>query len=180
MQVASNQLYHLFNQGNNRQPIFRCAQNYFLFLSLFRLYVLPHCDVLAWCLMPNHFHFMLNVNAKGAETKMLGNVVSSNFSNGVRLLQCRYTQSINKQENRSGSIFRQRSKLKHCESIMDNYRLVVFDYIHNNPLNAGIVKKTGDWTFSSYPDYFGKRKGNLINRQLASELIGIDFGFPGV
>ena len=180
MDFQPNQLFHVFNQGNNRQPIFNCPDNYFVFLSMFRKYVAPHCDVIAWCLMPNHFHFLLNVNDSGAQAKQLGAITSCNLCNGFRLLLSHYALYFNARENRSGSLFRQKTKFKNCESILDNYRLVVFDYIHNNPVEAGLVDNPEDWIFSSYNDYFIDRPGSLINRILAAELIGLQFGYPGV
>ncbi|HZJ73208.1 MAG TPA: hypothetical protein VFC87_00260 [Perlabentimonas sp.] len=55
-------LYHIYNQGNNRQRIFFSRENYLFFLEKIRKHVLPYADVLAWCLMPNHFHIMVYVN----------------------------------------------------------------------------------------------------------------------
>ena len=54
-------LYHIYNQGNNRQNIFFNRDNYLFFLKKLNLYILPHADILAWCLMPNHFHIMVYV-----------------------------------------------------------------------------------------------------------------------
>ena len=55
-------LYHIYNQGNNRQNIFYNRENYLFFLKKIKIYILPYADVLAWCLMPNHFHLMVRVN----------------------------------------------------------------------------------------------------------------------
>jgi putative transposase len=59
MQFESGNIYHIYNQGNNRQKIFFKRENYFFFLQKLELHVLPYADILAWCLMPNHFHFMI-------------------------------------------------------------------------------------------------------------------------
>ncbi len=55
-------LYHIYNQGNNRQKIFFKKENYIFFLRKMKKYLLPYVDVVAWCLMPNHFHLMVFVN----------------------------------------------------------------------------------------------------------------------
>jgi len=55
-------LYHIYNQGNNRQRIFFSRENYLFFLDKVKKHILPYADILAWCLMPNHFHFMVHVN----------------------------------------------------------------------------------------------------------------------
>jgi len=55
MIFEAGNLYHIYNQGNNRIPIFFSRENYLFFLKKIKQYVLPYADVLAWCLMPNHF-----------------------------------------------------------------------------------------------------------------------------
>ena len=55
-------LYYIYNQGNNKQKIFYNRDNYFFFLRKLKDYILPFADILAWCLMPNHFHLMVLVN----------------------------------------------------------------------------------------------------------------------
>lgn len=56
-------LYHIYNQGNNRGKIFFIRGNYQFFLRKINQFILPYADVLAWCLMPNHFHLMIYVKA---------------------------------------------------------------------------------------------------------------------
>ena len=62
MQYESNKLYHLYNQGNNKQQLFFSDDNYAYFLRAYEKLVSPYCDTLAYCLMPNHFHFMIHQN----------------------------------------------------------------------------------------------------------------------
>ncbi|MBN1950845.1 MAG: transposase [Bacteroidales bacterium] len=62
MEFKEGHLYHLYNQGNNRQDIFFKHENYLYFLDKMKIHILPHCDILAYCLMPNHFHIMIRVN----------------------------------------------------------------------------------------------------------------------
>ena len=61
MQFETSNIYHIYNQGNNRQLIFFCRDNYLFFLKKMREHLLPYVDILAWCLMPNHFHWMVHV-----------------------------------------------------------------------------------------------------------------------
>ena len=63
MQFESNHIYHLFNRGNNSQRIFFQRDNYLFFLQKIRTHILPFADILAWCLMPNHFHLMIYTNS---------------------------------------------------------------------------------------------------------------------
>ncbi len=61
MDFANGQIYHVFNRGNNSQTVFFNRENYLFFLDKIRKSILPHADILAWCLMPNHFHLMISV-----------------------------------------------------------------------------------------------------------------------
>lgn len=61
MHFESNHIYHIYNRGNNSQNIFFTRGNYLFFLQKIRKHILPYADVLAWCLMPNHFHLMVYV-----------------------------------------------------------------------------------------------------------------------
>ena len=105
-----------------------------------------------------------------------------------------YTNAINKQEQRSGALFRRKTKAE-CISCTDGitpsfytsegiarinisnpekqYPQICFNYIHQNPVKAGLVKNAVDWEFSSAQDYYGIRKGSLINRKRANEYIDI-------
>ncbi len=67
MQIEKGYIYHIYNQGNNRQKIFFERENYLFFLKKIKTHILPYVDILAWCLMPNHFHLMVLVN----ETELL-------------------------------------------------------------------------------------------------------------
>lgn len=61
MQFYENQLFHIYNQGNNRRQVFLVEENYEFFLWKMRAYIVPFGDFIAWCLMPNHFHWLFYV-----------------------------------------------------------------------------------------------------------------------
>lgn len=61
MQFYENQLFHIYNQGNNGRKVFFEEENYEFFLWKMRDYLLPFGDLVAWCLMPNHFHWQFFV-----------------------------------------------------------------------------------------------------------------------
>ncbi|OYT14943.1 MAG: hypothetical protein B7C24_15660 [Bacteroidetes bacterium 4572_77] len=61
MQFEKGYIYHIYNQGNNREKLFYNRAHYLFFLRKVNTYILPYADVLAWCLMPNHFHLMVLV-----------------------------------------------------------------------------------------------------------------------
>jgi len=121
MDFEDGHIYHIFNQGNNRQPIFFKRENYLYFLNKIRIHITPFADILAWCLMPNHFHLMVVVNDLDAETHRvtLSHPVSTPFSTShpvsnpqsfnqsIAVMLRSYTRAINKQENKNGSLFRE-------------------------------------------------------------------------
>ena len=59
MYFQSEQLYHIYNIGNNKQKIFFGRENYLFFLRKIKEYLLGYCEMLAYCLMLNHFHFLV-------------------------------------------------------------------------------------------------------------------------
>ena len=62
--LEPNAYYHIYNRGINSGQIFISEENYLFFLSKFDKYLSPVCDVLAYCLMPNHFHFLIRVKSE--------------------------------------------------------------------------------------------------------------------
>ena len=74
MQFESNHIYHIYNRGNNSQRIFFNRDNYLFFLKKVKRYIYPYADILAWCLMPNHFHLMVYVNRVSISMQLTGNV----------------------------------------------------------------------------------------------------------
>ena len=133
MYFESGHIYHIYNQGNNRQKIFFIRENYLFFLEKIRTYILPYADILAWCLMPNHFHFMVYVNAievdeaivktsqgatssrtltntSGALSRTLTTNRMMGFNKSIGILLASYTRAINNQEKRTGSLFRKETK----------------------------------------------------------------------
>ena len=212
MIFESGNLYHIYNQGNNRQKIFYVRDNYLFFLKKLKKHVLPYADILAWCLMPNHFHLLVHVKQVYipaiAETD--GVTPSHPVSNGshpvnkereislsesIGILLRSYTRAINKQEHRVGALFREETKAECLTSIEGitpsfyntpsgtlinisdpekEYPQICFDYIHLNPVSAGLTKTPEEWEFSSFREYCGMRNGHLINRVRAAEF-GIKF-----
>jgi REP element-mobilizing transposase RayT len=174
MKIESEKLYHIYNQGNNQETVFLNREDYIFFLKKVREKVLPFCEIVNYCLMPNHFHFLVNTNDYSAEEIMLGKLQLTRLSNGFRLLTNQYTTYFNHKYKRSGSLFRQKTKGKELEnSEQGNYPFTCFHYIHQNPMKAKLCQKMEDWEFSSFKDYLGLRTGSLITQQTAYDLIDI-------
>ncbi len=170
-----DEFYHIYNQGNNRQPIFNDGANCVYFISLIEKYVAPHCDIISWCLMPNHFHFLVKTNQHSVQEKLVGVLKLTNLSNGLRILQTAYTAAFNRQFNMSGSLFWQRSKAKLIDtSRNDEYLSACFHYIHQNPLKAGLVYKMEDWKYSSFNDYLNQSIFTLTQKDLGIKYLNLD------
>jgi putative transposase len=166
MNLYPNELFHIYNRGNNRQLIFFKRENYLYFLEKVNEFVKPNADILAWCLMPNHFHFLVYISPE-KDTKAL--------SKGIQIILRSYTRGINKQEDRTGSLFTQNtcSKALTDNLTLNPYATTCFHYIHQNPMEAALVKFMEDWEFSSFRDYAGLRNGTLINREETNKFVEI-------
>jgi len=196
MPFEANRIYHIYNQGNDKQPIFANERNYIFFLQKMRRHILPNVHFLAYCLMPNHFHWLVYIKdeaclpSKTAKSKPRRTnspvEYQQELSHQIRILLSSYTKAFNKQEGRSGSLFRQKTKYKdgwidgfitvgskkeHLLFRPDNdYARQCLDYIHQNPVKASLVGQPEAWRFSSAKDYAGLRNGTLCNQDLAKEL----------
>ena len=172
MQIHQPGLYHIYNRGNNKQKIFFNEGNYIYFLRKCHQYLKPVSEILAWCLMPNHFHFLIEVTDKSIVPVKSGGITMPAITNGFRLLQSSYAKGINNQEDRTGNLFQQKTKAK-LVSCEENYSLTAFFYTHKNPVEAGLVSLAEDWPYSSFRDYAGIRSGTLCNKERAFQLLGL-------
>lgn len=174
MNLLQGDIYHVFNRGNNREVIFRRRSNYHHFLDGIRKYLLKRCDLLAWCLMPNHFHFLVHANESSVPVIQDLSFNRQQFSQGIKQLLSSYAKSINKQEGRTGSLFQQKTKGLYVSDPSEDYSLTVFHYIHQNPVRAGLVDRMEDWEFSSFNEYIGKGKFCLCEKEMAASLLDFD------
>ncbi len=170
MNFNPNSIYHVYNRGNNKQNIFFEKRNYDYFLKKIKLELTPICDVLAYCLMPNHFHLLIYVPEKTKGLNLLKNQNQQFLVRKLGTIQSSYSQAINKQENRTGSLFQQKTKAKFLDT--DFYILTCFHYIHQNPLKANLVKKMEEWKYSSFTDYLAEAS-EICKISMARELIQI-------
>ena len=152
--------YHLYNRGCDRRSIFFERDNYLYFLRLIRHHLVGEVfDVVAYCLMPNHYHLL--VQFKGGDA-----------SEAMKRLGLAYTKAMNQRYQRQGTLFQGRFQSIGVDR--DDYLRHLVRYIHLNPVKAGIVTDIREWEFSSYLEYAGLRGGtlphiNIIKQQFASE-----------
>lgn len=178
MQFSEGALYHIYNRGNNQQPIFFSRDNYFYFLEKVNRYVASRADLLAWCLMPNHFHLLVHATKDTCTLVKEQPIQINALTEGIRLLLSSYSKGIQKQQGFTGNLFQQKTKSKCVEDGSERYGETAFHNIHQNPLKAGLVANMEDWEFSSFLDYAGLRNGQLCKKELALQwfdLSGKDF-----
>ena len=173
MNFEGNTIYHVYTRGNNQQVVFYTRANYLFFLQKIRKEIYPIVDIIAYCLMPNHFHLMMLV-------KELPNESKHPLSRKIGTLLSSYTRAINIQERRTGSLFQQKAKAVMISSNDEfddktDYLTTCFHYIHQNPIKAQLVRKMEDWEFSSFSIYADFKDGGILNKSLAKEIFEIDW-----
>ena len=143
--------YHVYNRGCNRQPIFANSGNYLFLLRRAKSFLADYpLSMIAYCLMPNHYHFLLCPE----EDDVLSRFIQRLFNS--------YTQAFNKQQGRSGTLFEGRAKSVLVDT--DEYVLHLCRYVHLNPVKAGLVAHPGEWSYSNYLEWVERRSGTLVDR----------------
>lgn len=138
-------IYHLYNRGNNRGRLFFEAENYRFFLRQLEKYFLPaQIELLAYCLMPNHYHLLVLLH-------------DANLSAVMQRFSLSYSKAMARRFQRTGSLFEGPFQSRHVAKY--EYLLHLSRYIHLNPVVAGLVSRPEDWEFSSYREYLGLRAG---------------------
>jgi REP element-mobilizing transposase RayT len=152
--IEHGKYYHIYNRGNNRIDVFLEPENYYYFLRLYAKYIEPIADTFAWCLLKNHFHFLvrikdiaeINPNDLTYNTTEKPKVVEP-YRQFSHLFNA-YTQAINKRHHRTGSLFEKNFERKLVNS--ETYFQQLIYYIHNNPVQHGFVKQMSLYPWSSY------------------------------
>ncbi|MBB6446725.1 transposase [Bacillus benzoevorans] len=133
--------HHIYSRGNNRQNIFHDGID---MMEVLRLLAMIHADfpisVSAYCIMTNHYHFLLK-----SENLSISKIMS--------IFNKRYTDYYNRRYHQVGHVFQQRFKSSPILSPQD--LLQVSKYIHRNPISTKrpMVSKMEDYRYSSYQFY---------------------------
>ena len=178
MHLELNEFYHIYNRGNNKQKVFFNDENYIFFLKKIRTQLYPICKIISYCLMPNHFHFIIMATDESIkERPSFGGKMMQEFAYRIGILLSSYSQAINKQNNTTGSLFQQKTKAKSLVEMIgdtrENYLVNCFHYLHSNPRMGSLVKEINQWPYSSYLDYTGLRNGTLCDKELFFSLTGL-------
>ena len=143
--------YHIYNRGAGRHKLFIEDDNYLYVLRRTKRYVDElGLTVLAYCLMPNHYHFLIRQDGEIAAGELPKRVFGG------------YSRAVNKRYGWSGTLFEGRYQAILVDS--DQYVISLCRYIHANPVTAGLVAMPGEWPYSNYLEWIRERPGTLWDR----------------
>lgn len=141
--------HHVTQRGNRRQRTFFNTEDYQAYLELItRAKLSAGCDIWAYCLMPNHVHFVI-VPQHEASLSLL-------FKEAHR----RYTRRINFREKWRGHLWQERFH----SSVMDEHHLIAtVRYVEVNPVTAGLCDNPRDWVWSSVHAHLNQHDDELVS-----------------
>ncbi|HKL09719.1 MAG TPA: hypothetical protein VJ896_13170 [Bacteroidales bacterium] len=188
--------YHIYNRGVNSCNLYEESSNYVHFLRLYEKYILPVADTYAYCLMPNHFHFLIRIK----EDKEIGyykNLNADRSNDSVRfqtnpeknedLSESEVPDIVNTQKRPNPSrhfshLFNAYSKyfnkrytrtgplferlFKRILIENESYLKYLVYYIHHNPVKHGFVEDMTEYPWSSYLTVSSPKKTNLKRNQV--------------
>ena len=138
--------YHIYNRGINGCKLFYEDENYNYFLKLYNTHVSPIVDTFAYCLMKNHFHFLIRIKE---ENEILVQPIKQPHQYFSNLFNA-YTKAINKKYDRNSSLFQRAFKRKMIDS--EAYLKNVILYINTNPAHHNSFLNYINYKWSSYPE----------------------------
>ncbi|GAB1856974.1 hypothetical protein MHTCC0001_18100 [Flavobacteriaceae bacterium MHTCC 0001] len=146
--LEKDHYYHIYNRGINSQNIFLNEDNMSYFLKLMDKHLSNKIEVIAYCLMNNHFHLVIKIiQDEKVVTQALSNLFNA------------YSKAFNKQQNRTGSLFEKHFKRK--KIVDETYLKNLVLYVHKNPEIHGVVENYVDYEFSSYSSYLAEFHSKL-------------------
>ncbi len=181
----ANQYYHVYNRSNNKEPIFLNDENRAYFLKLYRKYLANVLNIYAYCLLPNHFHFLVQVKSTEQICQFLKKRDNSSLTTILKKEKAKektddldvvlivkhqfqrffnaYTKAFNKQHARGGNLFNR--PFKRVLITEESHLLYLLYYIHANPQKHFICKDWYRYHWSSY-NAFLSNKSTKIARDI--------------
>jgi len=176
--------YHIFNRGNNGEDIFREKRNYLFFMERYAQYIEPVAYTYAYCLLRNHFHFLLRTRTPEEQEvyhKNMRTLKTLKVSETFRVLEPSrqfsnlfnsYAKAFNKMYSRTGSLFEH--PFHRIEVNADTYFSRLVAYIHQNPEKHAFVSDFRDWPFSSYQAILSQRPTRVQRCEVTEWFGGLD------
>ncbi len=152
--------YHFFNRGRSRLSICLNTHDYLnIQQRLKHSSRVLNLTMIAYCLMPNHYHFLVR-----QEDEQAAGMLPQHIFNG-------YAKWYNHRSDHSGTVFEGEYRID--EIAEQRHLLHLCRYFHANPVKDGIINEVSAWEFSNYLEWIEERNGNLVDR-----LFGISRGAP--
>jgi putative transposase len=156
-------IYHIYNRAIGDERLFRNQENYFYFLEKYQHYLGEKLDTLAYCLIPNHYHFLVKIKEDSSNDLIVK--AFSDFQNS-------YSKSFNKAFGRNGALFQRKFKRKKIAT--EDYLSRIIIYIHQNPVKHQLAKDPIDWKYSSLKSYFSEKPSKLDRRLVLDWFGGLE------
>lgn len=148
--------YHFYNRGQSRMKIFHEPENYAFVIRKIKYYATSFdITVIAYCLMPNHYHFLVRQNSENPAGLLPQRVFNS------------YSKAYNLRYGRHGTLFEGHFQVKMI--VKNTHLLHLCRYIHANPQKDNLVENVADWPYSNYLEWVGVRKGTLIDPEFVRD-----------
>ena len=143
-------IYHVMLRGINRQNLFEDDEDYLQMIMCLQglterydencVAVEPFCTIYSYCLMSNHLHLLIREQRE-------------DISSVIKRLGVAYAYYFNKKYQRNGHLFQDRFRSEPVNTM--EYFVTLMRYIHQNPLKAGLVSSSGNYSWSSWHEYAG-------------------------
>lgn len=155
--------YHIFNRGNNREDIFRTAEDCHVFLSQCHQRLPAFAFLFAYCLLENHFHLALHTFSEEDQKRVWEadqqkDVLQTQEpflliepSDQMRSFFSSYAMRFNHRYHRTGALFERPFERRMVDN--DDYLRKLIVYIHRNPETHGLIDDFRHWPYSSYQHY---------------------------
>ncbi len=176
--------YLIYNKVVSEITLFKSQHDYTDFLIRYTKYLSPYFDTFAYCLIPNHFHFLVRVKSnvdqviENEKTKIsikyingevpLNSVLENQLSRMLSGVSLRY----NSKYKRQGPLFKQGTKRVLLKNEVRIANLLC--YIHHNPIHHKLSSSYSDWKYSSYQSYLSNTKSKLDKLTVLELIGGID------
>ena len=176
-----NCFYHVFNHAVGFENLYNDEENKRFFLQKYGEYINPVCRTFAYCLMNNHFHFLVQVRSEldlliffekeklhrkpHEEVPPFEVMVMQEFSNFCNS----YAKSFNNRHKRRGALFN--DKIRRIKVETFDYKKEMVRYIHYNPVKHGFTDRVQDWRFTSFHAMVSEQETQL-ERETVLEWFG--------
>ncbi len=164
-----NEKYHIFGRAVGAEKLFLNTENYRFFLSRFQRFISPIADVYCYCLLPNHFHFLIKTKEEPALISwhgkpIPGETIATLIMRQFSKLLNSYAKAFNKAQSRKGGLFM--DYLRRVKIETDEQLAATAFYIHKNPVHHGYCLNMKEWQWSSYTSIVSEQPSNLLREEL--------------